>query len=360
MIYIGKLLGYILLGVNAVISVLMLFVAYSPYLDPQSYPIISCAGLFFPIVFVLNLGFLFFWLVVYRRYVFLSLLALIICWNTFLTYFPINLFGGEVPEGAIKILSYNTRAFSDLKPHTKEKPNEVLAYLQNCDADIICLQEYIYGGKLPKKDIDYALKEYPYKHYLSLEKGWNGLGCYSRYPILSAKHIKFENNLNGSIVYKIKVGNDTLCVVNNHLESNRILDSDVEAYHAMLESPNSKTVVSGSKQLLKKLSNATAIRAEQADAVVEIIKHFKERYVVACGDFNDTPVSYTHRVFNKELKDAFVEAGNGLGFSYNLNRMYVRIDHLMVSEGMDVHECKVDNSIEASDHYPIWCSVTLN
>ena len=357
--HIGALLGYILLGINAVVSALMLFVAYSPYLDPQSYPILSCAGLFFPIFLMLNIGFLFLWLVIYRRYALLPLVTLITCWNAFQTYFPINLSVGEVPEGAIKILSYNTRAFGEMKAHTKEKPNEVLAYLQNSDADIICLQEYIYGGKLPKKDIDYALKEYPYKHYLKLEKGWNGLGCYSRYPILSAKQIKFDNNMNGSILYNIKVGNDTLCVVNNHLESNRILDSDVEAYHAMLESPNSKTIVSGSKQLLKKLSNATAIRAEQADTVVDIIKNSRKKYVIVCGDFNDTPVSYTHHAFNQILKDAFVEAGNGLGISYNRNRMYVRIDHILTSKDMEVHDCQVDNSIKASDHYPIWCHVSL-
>ena len=359
MLYIGKFLGYICLGINAVISVLMLIAAYSPNVNPQSYPIISCAGLFFPIFWGLNLLFLIFWLFACRRYVLLPLLAWVLCWNTFQTYFPINGVHGEIPEGAIKVLSYNTRGFDEMKPHTKENPNEILAYLQNSDADIICLQEYIHGGKLKKKDIDYALREYRYKHYLSLANGWNGLGCYSRYPILSATPIKYESESNGSIAYRLKVGNDTVLVINNHLESNRIVDKDVEAYHAMIESPDGEVLLSGTRQLLKKLSNATVVRAKQADAVVEIVKRSKEKYVLVCGDFNDTPVSYAHGIFHEELKDAFVEAGNGCGFTYNQDRMYVRIDHLLVGEGIKVHECEVDNSIMASDHYPIWCHITL-
>ena len=163
--YIGQLLGYVILIFNAVVAALLLFVAYSPDIDPQAHPVLSCAGLFFPFFWVANLAFLVFWLVVYRRYALFPLLVLLICWGSIRTYFPVNWSGGDVPEDAIKVLSYNTRAFGDMKAHTKETPNEVLAYLQKSDADIICLQEYVWGGKLKKKDIDYALRDYPYRHY---------------------------------------------------------------------------------------------------------------------------------------------------------------------------------------------------
>ena len=151
--YIGRLLGFILLGINAVVALLMFLAAYSPSIDPHAHPVWSSIGLFFPIFLLLNILFLIFWSVVYRRFILFPLLAFGVCWGSVRTYFPINCFGGDAPEGAIKIVSYNTRAFGEMKPHTKEKPNEVLTYLQNSDADIICLQEYIFGGKLKKKDI---------------------------------------------------------------------------------------------------------------------------------------------------------------------------------------------------------------
>lgn len=357
--YIGKLLGYILLGCNAVTALLLLLAAYSPNLNPQTYPIGSCMGLFFPIFLVINLAFLFFWLLVRRKYALFPLLILLACWSSIRTYCPINWLGGTPPEDAIKIVSYNTRAFGERQPHTKEKPNEVLKYLQDSDADIICLQEYIFGGKLKKKDIDYALRDYPYKHYYDLEKGLNGLGCYSRYPILSVKPISYQSRLNGSIVYYIKVKNDTLAVINNHMESYKIHESDVETYHEMVDAPSRQNVPSGMKKLLKKLSAATMVRSKQADILLETIRRLKGKNVILCGDLNDSPISYTHHQINKELKDAFVESGNGMGISYNKNRLYFRIDHIFFSGNLSVYQCKVDDTISASDHYPITCYISL-
>jgi len=359
MIHIGKLLGYILLGVNAVLAALLCFSAFSPYLNPHTSPVASCAGLFFPVVLIFNVAFLFFWLLVYRRYALFPLLVLLVCWNSIQTYYPINWFQEDAPEDAIKVLSFNTRGFGDMTPHTKEKPNEVLEYLRNSDADIICIQEYIYGGKLKKKDIDYALRDYPYRHYRSLGKGLNGLGCYSRYPILSAKPIKYDSDRNGSMIYNIKVKDDTLVVLNNHLESNRIIKSDVKTYQDMVDDPSKEKVSSGMRKLLKKLAGATAIRARQVDVLSEVLQDLRGKKLIVCGDFNDTPISYTHRVLSEDLQDAFVESGNGLGISYNRDRLYIRIDHILTSKNLKVFECKVDDSIKASDHNPIWCRVSL-
>ena len=304
-------MGGILLGINAVAALLLFLSAFSPSIDPHVHPVVSSMGLLFPVFLLVNVFFLIFWAVVYRRFILFPLLALLVCWGSVRTYFPINCFGGDAPEGAIKIVSYNTRAFGEMKPHTKEQPNEVLTYLQNSDADIICLQEYIFGGKLKKKDIDYALRGYRYKHYQSLGKGLNGLGCYSRYPILSATPILYKGTRNGSVAYRIKVGEDTLLVINNHLESNKILKSDVKTYQEMIDAPSKENLFAGGRKIWGKVAEATKIRAKQADVLVETIRNSNEKSVVVCGDFNDTPISYTHHVLCDELQDAFVETGNG-------------------------------------------------
>ncbi len=76
--------------------------------------------------------------------------------------------------------------FEQGHPNLKDNPNSVLEYLRNGNADIICLQEYILSNRLAKKDVDYALRNYPYKHYYKLT-GANGLGCYP--AILSCRRI---------------------------------------------------------------------------------------------------------------------------------------------------------------------------
>ena len=54
---------------------------------------------------------------------------------------------------------------------------------------------------------------------------------------------------------------------------------------------------------------AFRIRAKQAEAVSEEIKNAKGDYVLVCGDFNDTPISYAHRTIQGDLTDAFAESG---------------------------------------------------
>ena len=144
--FIGQFLAWILLGVNAVVGLLMLITAYSPFIQPQSFPVLSCAGLAFPLFLIANILFLVFWLIVYRRYAILPVLLLVCSWQAIGDYMPVNLFRGDAPDGSIKILSFNTRAFGEKASHTKETPNEILAYLQQSNADIICLQEYIWGN----------------------------------------------------------------------------------------------------------------------------------------------------------------------------------------------------------------------
>ena len=159
---------------------------------------------------------------------------------------------------------------------------------------------------------------------------------------------------------KIKVGKDTLLVVNNHLESNRIGTTEVDAYKEVIDAKEGKKVYASLWQLLKKMAGAVTVRAGQAEMVSQTIKESPKEKIIVCGDFNDTPVSYTHRIMSDGLKDAFVESGNGLGVSYNKHRMYFRIDYILLSKNLKSFECTVDDTIDASDHYPIWCYISLN
>lgn len=353
--YIGRFLGWILLGINSCIVAGMLFCAYSPYIDPVTHPVWSCAGLAFPAFLVGAFLFLCFWLVVFRKYALLSFLGLLCSLGAVRTYFPINVFVSDVPEGAIKFLSYNTMAFEKNRANTKDNPNPVLEYLRNSHADIICLQEYIVGGRLTRAEVDYALRDYPYKNYYKIS-GSNGLGCYSRFPILSVRPVKYASSNNGSVAYTIDVDGDTLLVVNNHLESNKLTEKDKEVYRDMVKDPDKRKVSEGSRLLIRKLADASVIRASQADSIAKLVAGYKGE-VIVCGDFNDSPISYTHRVIGENLKDAFVESGNGLGISYNQNYFYFRIDNILLSENLTSYHCTVDNTIKNSDHYPIWCYV---
>lgn len=356
---VGHMLGRLLLGGNALMVALMLLCAYSPYINPVEHPLLACAGLAFPVFLFVNILCVLFWMLFYRRYALLPLLGILACWGAVRAYVPLNCSDGEdIPDDAIKVLSYNVMAYNHDKAHTDEDPNRVLDYLLHCDADIICTQEAILNSGahsqfLTDRKVREVLKKYPYySHYQEKNNGWD---CFSRFPILSEKKIDYVSRSNGSMAYEIKLGEDTLLLINNHLESNKLTSDDKAVYKDMIKDPEKEKVMSGFKQLFSKIGSAMTIRASQADSVAKFIRETPHRYVIVCGDFNDSPISYTHRVIGENMKDAYLESGCGLGISYNQNWFYFRIDHILVSNNWDVYNCKVDNSVDDSDHYPIWC-----
>lgn len=341
---------------NSLVAIGFLICAYSPYISPTEHPVGACAGLFMPIFIALNLSFCLIWLCLKPWGALFPLAVFALGWNSLWTYFPL----GSIKEQTagsqtLKFLTYNTQGIAPGE-EKEEGNNAILTYLSRCEADIICLQEFIPGIHASQKEINQALSAYPY-HSSTRIKGGDALACYSRYPILEEKEINYPSLYNRSILYRIKIGQDTIVVINNHLESNKLDAYDKKVYNEMLKSPQETDVKTEGKHLLRKLADAAALRAPQADSVAQTIWKNQAKYMLVCGDFNDSPISYAHRVIGKGLNDAFVEAGAGPGFTYNQNHLYFRIDHIFTSPAFRVLECKVDRSIRASDHYPVWCIV---
>ena len=353
---IGKFLRFILLTLNFLICCGLLISGYSSHINPSLYPVWSVSHLFFPFLLLGTIAFFIFWLFIKWKFVVISSLALILCAGSIRTYVPFHLSNPKPPVGSIKVLTFNTEGFNSHQYHNNEDPNEVLAYLQKSNADIICLQECIFQGKLTKEVVDKAMKKYKYRNYYNFGVH-NGLGIFSKFKILSINPIPYTSMNNCSIAYTLNIKGDTILLINNHFESNKLSTKDKAVYKDMILNPKSKKMKSGSKLLISKLAKASAIRALQADSVAKFIAKSKIKDKIVCGDFNDSPLSYAHHTIEKGLTDAFVSSGNGIGVSYHRSGMYVRIDHIFVSKGFKAYQCTVDRSTKCSDHYPVWCYI---
>lgn len=359
----GNFVALIILAVNALFTGLLLFTAYSPHIQPVAHPVQSCLGLTFPIFLLINGCFLVFWLIIQRyRSALLPLMGFLLCYSQIRTYLPINFRTDNPPEGSFKLLSYNIMGFDGAT--RKDGKNPILTYLKESGADILCLQEYATGGSshhLSQKDVNLELKAYPYHRIHTVGRGkghTNRIACYSKFPILSARILNYPSEYNGSVIYEVKIGGDTLTLINNHLESNKLTKADKVVYEDMLKSPEKEKVKSGVRLLIRKLAEASAIRAPQADTIAHEIAASQHPYIIVCGDFNDTPISYAHHTISRQLNDAFTQSGRGLGISYNQNKFYFRIDNILTSRNLRTHNCTVDRSIKDSDHYPIWCYIS--
>jgi endonuclease/exonuclease/phosphatase family metal-dependent hydrolase len=319
----------------------------------------SYLGLFFPFICLLNLCFIIYWIFFREwKYLLIGLCAFLVCWKPVKNYFPFH-FPTAVPkENVVKILTYNVMGFAG----GGDESNKILRYIADSEADIVCLQEYFVSrsdNHLTARKINEALKMYPYSSVIYLKTfGW-GLAIYSKYPITGSRKIEYFSENNGSSIHEIKINGKTLTLINNHLESFKLTSKDKVRYWDFIKGGGTEGFGNLKNTIRQKLGPAFLIRAKQARAVAEEIKKSKTDYLLVCGDFNDTSISYAHRVMQGQLLDAFAESGMGLGITYNRNYFWFRIDYILYSSNMESFGCTVDH-VNYSDHYPVWCYLRLN
>ncbi len=161
-----------------------------------------------------------------------------------------------------------------------------------------------------------------------------------------------------AIAAKILVHDKEILVINAHLESYHLGRVDGEEYLNLVKEGNAIRLQDA---LRAKLSPTLKAHEEQAQILQNFIQeHSKEGRVIVCGDFNDTPLSYLHRRVSEGMEDAFVERGNGFGFTFHTRPFYVRIDHIIYGKAFRALSCQVDRSAAESDHYPIEAVLALS
>jgi len=374
-----KLIGKILHTTVFIVNVIALFVfvlsAFSDRVSPNSIIFFAYLGILFPCFLFVNILFVIWWILVTRwKYLLFNMIVFIICSGQIFTYFPLNFKTKNVPDDCIKVLTYNVMRYNQYRKHTQKNPNNIVNYILDLDADIVCVQEYGLTRNIPplitKEDLDIAYeKKYPYRKYSPIyktvkEEGGNAI--YSKFPIKSFKEIPYPSPglHNGSFVVELDVNGKNVTLINNHLESNRLSAKDLVEYEKLLKGIkelDAKKIGETGNFMKSKLSVSYNIRAKQAEMVAEYIHNAKSPYIIVCGDFNDTPISYVRRTVKggSLLKDAFAETGLGMGISYNRNRFWFRIDYILHSKNIKSYNCTV-GKLEDSDHYPVFTYLQLN
>lgn len=352
---ITKITVQIIAGANIATILLLIATGYSYLINPVGHPYWAVAGLAFPVFLLINFGFFVFWIIFKLRWALIPFVGFLICYLPIRIYIPFNL-SKDTPEGALKVLSYNVYNFA-ADSENKAKGREIIDYISNQNADIVCLQESEAQHKSTQMYLDSVMNTH-YK-YKDIETNATYGGCisiYSKYPIVSRYKIKYESIYNSSVAYKIKIGRDTVVVINNHLEATWLSEEERANFKQIMKGNLEKErIKNDSHQIIKTLGSSSATRSVQADSVANFIAAHSNMSVICCGDFNDSPISYVRHTIAKNLTDCYVSTANGPGISYHGNRFYVRIDNIMCSKNIKPFGCEVDNSIKASDHYPIYC-----
>lgn len=330
------------------------------WLDPSKFTFCAIMGLGFEWLALLNVVFALSWLLTHRKgWALLSVVALLFSLHPLSCTISHNKPQNDLSAPkALSVLTYNTHMMGMVK---KAGKNEVLKYVKESGADVVCLQEYEVR-KDPyyltfNEAKNYLQNQYPYTYYDFAHyngKRQYGVAVYSRYPLINKQTIHYETRANISNRCDIVMGHDTIRLFNNHLESNRFDGDDLALTEDEMTSDGLKKTM---RQLVKKMRQAYTFRAPE---VREVRKEIEQSPypVLVVGDMNDGPVSFTYHTLSKGLQDAYLQGSRcRLGHTYKLRFGGVRIDYILADKRFHVEWCDTEN-VDYSDHLPLAATFT--
>lgn len=352
---------------NIFFSVSLLLSYLAACVNPSLFYLLAFFGLAYPFFLVINIIFVLFWLLTWKRQIFVSLASILIGWSHLGKFIEVNPDQNNNGSGQkIKIMSFNVRVFDlyNWTGNTKTR-NKIFDLLKDESADIICFQEFFYSEKKNYfNTLDTLLQIQEAKNFHTeftktvLDTHRFGIATFSKFPILNRGKVEFATIGNNLCIYSdIKINEDTIRVYNAHLASLHFARSDYKFLDEIAQVETGEQM-KGIRQILKRIKEAFIKRASQADAISKHISESPYR-VILCGDFNDTPHSYAYSTISGNLKDAFTESGNGIGATYIGRISPFRIDYILHSQSLFSSGFETIPE-ELSDHYPISCTIKLN
>jgi len=258
-------------------------------------------------------------------------------------------------------MSYNVRNF-DLYNWSENlsAQDQIFETIGAENPDVICFQEF-YSDTTKNFNTIKRLQKMGYRHYIFAKElilrntdEW-GIATFSKFPITHSEELlrqrdpSFYRKFPYKCIYTdIQTKEKTFRIFNVHLQSVHFGKNEYEVIDNIKKNDIEE---SATKTLLKKLQVGFQKRANQAVALREILDQQTQPYIL-CGDFNDLPNSFVYNTISKDLKDAFLQSGIGIGTTFNRIPL-LRIDYiLMTKDFIKSSNFKVIKN-PISDHYPV-------
>lgn len=336
-----NVLNRLLLIGNIIPALLLLLACVTPYAPPTRLPeFFSFLSLGVPFLVLLNLLFIIYWLLVKRRFAWLSILTLLAAYVFLGSFFEFRVRESPVLEEHLSVMTFNVHNFNNNFKSLSESDidRKIRSFISSEDPDIINFQEYDSGQEM-------FFTAYPHK-FINKPKGKAHQAIFSKMPIVRKGSLNFPATSNNAIFADILYEGDTIRVYNVHLQSFKVFPSKG------LLSPDRI------KRVYKKMADAFPKQQKQA---AELLGHINAapHPVLICGDFNNTQFSNVYRAIKDERVDSFDEAGTGYGRTFFFRYFPLRIDFILADETYFEVEAHKNYDIRLSDHFPIMASFSI-
>ncbi len=340
------------------INVLVIFATFfaylSPFINPSHFWQFSFFGLIYPWLLLSNVIMVIFWFVKKKKYLFLSLGCIILGWGQVTSFVGFNFFEKTETANSITIGTYNIKNLEGLSIATRDiekrekHENDFVHFLKRGEEiQILCTQETL------KRNVNFIKEKFNFPFIHSFNK--RGAYIFSKYPIVNSGGINFGSTSNSCAWADLIINEKKVRIYSIHLQSNRI-SSTADKVRQEGDLRNKETL-KDIKGMMGKFKHYAKLRAEQAQKVANHIATCPHP-VIVCGDFNDTPQSYTYHLLAKNLTDSFKEKGTGFGTTYAGSIPALRIDYILTHKKIEVqsHEILKENY---SDHFPVICKISF-
>lgn len=340
-----------------------LLLSYSAsFINPKSFWAISFLGLGYLPILLINVGFIFYWILRKPKFALFSLAAILLGWNLMTQHITFHSQqDNPTNDSMLRVMSYNVHMFEAL-PYSDQAPKDgFIETVNETKPDVLCVQEFYSTIKGNKKFSETVKKEAAFDTYYFAPSRQNdymayGQAIFSKYPIINSGLIKKnEYGINRIIYADIVKNSDTIRVYNVHLRSFGLQNEDKE----FIQNPSASKAEDekATKRVGRKLKWAFEQRSNQAESLFD---HMQDTHLpkIVMGDFNDTPMSYSVNLIGKNMKNAFQEQGQGWGVTHFPMLPILQIDYIFTDKQFAVKNYHIIKK-KQSDHYPIWADIQL-
>ena len=353
---------FIIKALLVVYLLVSITITFSVYVPPQDANFVSAFSLLLPLNILF--GFLFLFIALFNlKDIFYKTTTAIIILTMLVNIYQV--FGAGLgsknqfdEESRFSVLSYNISMLHTRGDFSREYDNAIYNstaasikdYLLTHTADIICLQELWDDDSSSLFNISQSFKDNGYDHYILAEPKYipwrkRGLGIFSKYPIINSGKIFLNpNNFNGAAYADIAIQDDTIRIINVHLQSMQI---DMNRYR---EKPSRIPLVF--YDLVRTVSQTQTIRFKQLQQMLTYAENSPYPVVIG-GDFNEPRYSYLYRYINANFQNAFQQTHRLPSPTFQYKFIKVKIDHQFASDSLDIVSSKVHNQIDFTYHLPL-------